>query len=157
MTGDTYMVPRVGWVCFHCGEHFTTPGSARDHFGASQGATPGCQIKVGEERGLLMALRKAEDQIEQLRAQNAELDNDAGAYHGMVAELERRFNGARTLHQAGLELEELKNRADALLLAIEFAVSLEAEGITFLTAWNVGDAGEWPEFDRFCLEREAKK
>lgn len=66
-------------------------------------------------------------------------------------------NGARTLHQAGLELEELKNRAAALLLAIEFAVSLEAEGIHFLSAWNVGDAGEWPEFDRFCLEHEAKK
>lgn len=49
-----------GWDCFHCQEHFSTIGSARDHFGGDQGSLAGCQIKVGEERGLLMALRKAE-------------------------------------------------------------------------------------------------
>jgi hypothetical protein len=58
----TYTKPAHGWTCFHCGETFTTFGSARDHFGATPNAEPGCLIKVrlGEERGLLMELRKAE-------------------------------------------------------------------------------------------------
>ena len=56
-----------GWVCFHCGERFTTPGSAAFHFGARPEATVACLIKYGQERGLVMALRKAEAEIEQLR------------------------------------------------------------------------------------------
>lgn len=57
-----------GWQCFHCGEIFTTVGGARDHFGALPTATPGCMIKVqlGDERGLLMELRKAEEKIRSL-------------------------------------------------------------------------------------------
>lgn len=57
---ETYPMPEGGYVCFHCGERLTTVGQAEDHFGATQGALAGCQIKVGEERGLLMELRKAE-------------------------------------------------------------------------------------------------
>ena len=35
--GDTYPYPvsGPGWVWFHCGERFTTPGAAEDHFGES--------------------------------------------------------------------------------------------------------------------------
>lgn len=67
--GDTYPMPKDGWVCFHCGERFTTPGGARDHFGAAPDAVPGCMIRVqlGEERGLLMALRKVEDERDELQ------------------------------------------------------------------------------------------
>ena len=61
---DTYPMPAHGWTCFHCGETFTTPGSARDHFGCEPCADPACRIKVGEERGLVMALRKAEKALE---------------------------------------------------------------------------------------------
>ena len=71
---DTYPMPKHGWTCFHCGETFTTPGSARDHFGAHMGATPGCQIKAGEERGLLMALRRAEKELERYRAEDSDAD-----------------------------------------------------------------------------------
>ncbi len=65
------------WTCFHCGERFTTPGGAADHFGANPQAIAGCLIqqvpleKGGTPeagRGLLMALRKAEAEIVQLRA-----------------------------------------------------------------------------------------
>lgn len=54
-----------GWECFHCGELFTTVGGARQHFGAKPTAMPGCLIKVqyGDERGLQMDLRKAEEKI----------------------------------------------------------------------------------------------
>lgn len=71
---DTYTKPPHGWTCFHCGETFTTPGGAEVHFGAKPIATPGCQIKVGEERGLLMALRKAEEELERYRAQDSEIE-----------------------------------------------------------------------------------
>lgn len=66
---DTYSIP-IGtpWICFHCGERFTTPGAARDHFGSTPASVPGCIIKAGEERGLLMALRKAEKEIAHMRA-----------------------------------------------------------------------------------------
>lgn len=72
------------WTCFHCGETFTTPGSARDHFGATPENVAGCLIdrvaleeggKPERGRGLLMALRKAEQResgivalIQQLKA-----------------------------------------------------------------------------------------
>ncbi len=57
-----------GWQCFHCGEVFTTVGSAEDHFGGQQGALTGCQIKAGDERGLLMALRQVQNKIAELEA-----------------------------------------------------------------------------------------
>lgn len=31
--GGTYPQPKKGWQCFFCGEWFTTPESARSHFG----------------------------------------------------------------------------------------------------------------------------
>ena len=53
-------MPRDGWVCFHCGERFTTVGGAQTHFGRRPIDTPGCLIKVGEERRLLMEIRRLE-------------------------------------------------------------------------------------------------
>lgn len=65
MSDDTYLMPEHGWTCFHCGETFTTEGSARLHFGAKPDAVPGCmeRIRYGHERGLLIALRNAEERI----------------------------------------------------------------------------------------------
>ncbi|MCH4563382.1 hypothetical protein MKP05_09595 [Halomonas sp. EGI 63088] len=58
--------PLEGWVCFHCGELFTTVGAAADHFGTTPDRQPACLIKLGDERGLVMALRKAEDERDAL-------------------------------------------------------------------------------------------
>ena len=62
-TGETYKFERGVdyWRCFHCGEKFTTPGGAADHFGAPD-KIPGCLLKVeiGNERGWLMEIRKLE-------------------------------------------------------------------------------------------------
>lgn len=69
MTDVFYTPPPMGWTCFHCGETFRTIGSARDHFGKYPDADPACMIKAGHERGLVMALRKAEQEIEDLRVQ----------------------------------------------------------------------------------------
>ena len=63
MSDDTYPMPAHGWTCFHCGETFKTPGAAQIHFGFDPSSDPGCRIKVGAERGLLMALRKAEEEL----------------------------------------------------------------------------------------------
>jgi hypothetical protein len=65
---QTYPQPARGWTCFHCGETFTTPGAARDHFGFDCSCDPACRIKVGEERGLVMALRRAEAEVVRLTA-----------------------------------------------------------------------------------------
>ena len=69
LTDKQYQAPKHGWTCFFCGETFNTIGGAQDHFGASPDMMPGCKIKVelGDERGLLMALRKAEATITKLR------------------------------------------------------------------------------------------
>ena len=60
MPQETCRMPPDGWVCFHCGEWFTTVGGAQTHFGRRPIDTPGCLIKVGEERGLLMEIRRLE-------------------------------------------------------------------------------------------------
>lgn len=61
--------PPHGWTCFHCGETFTTVGSAQDHFGSTPDSVPGCVLKVqlGKERGLLMGMRRLEDGLDDLR------------------------------------------------------------------------------------------
>ena len=63
MTQQFYTKPPHGWTCFHCGETFTTEGAARDHFGFDCSRDPACRIKIGQERGLVMALREAEEQV----------------------------------------------------------------------------------------------
>jgi hypothetical protein len=66
---ETYPMPKDGWVCFHCGERFTTLGSAQDHFGSTPESRAGCLIdrvalEAGTDtqrgRGLLMELRRVE-------------------------------------------------------------------------------------------------
>lgn len=64
---DTYQQPEHGWTCFHCGETFTAPGAARDHFGETPGKVAGCMIKAGDERGLLMEFRKLERERDELK------------------------------------------------------------------------------------------
>lgn len=98
---DTYKRPKHGWTCYFCGETFTTPGAAKDHFGADQNQDPGClidhrvQVEEGGKpergRGLLMALRKAEEEIRKLRAEVEDLDHQAHRASAMEFELKRYF------------------------------------------------------------------
>lgn len=77
-TQDTYQKPAHGWTCFHCGETFTTAGGARDHFGGNHNTKPGCMIRVqlGNERGLQMALRKAETSLRTIANMTAVLQQE---------------------------------------------------------------------------------
>lgn len=74
--GDSYPQPQDGWTCYFCGERFTTPGAAEDHFGPLPSAKPGCMVKVqaGDERGWLMEIRKAETRSMALRSEVRSLE-----------------------------------------------------------------------------------
>lgn len=106
------------WRCFHCDEVFTTAGSAADHFGSYQGATPGCVIdKVALEdggkhlrgRGLLMELRKVEAELQRYREEDTDLHREIHRLHAA--------------HHTALQREEEKGYArglaDAHLLPAE--------------------------------------
>lgn len=103
MSGDTYAAPEHGWTCFHCGETFTTVGSARDHFGAAPDATPGCMVRValGGERGLLSALRRAEEECR--KAWEAVYNESTEAHKAMYAMQTRHTHALEQAEQAGYE------------------------------------------------------
>ncbi len=99
--GGAYEQPPHGWTCFHCGETFTTVGSARTHFGAQPAAVQGCMLRVqlGPERGLLMALRKAEDECR--RAWSAVHDESTDAHRAMYAMQSRHAAALRDAEELG--------------------------------------------------------
>jgi hypothetical protein len=114
MTSDGfYTAPPHGWTCFHCGETFTTPGSARDHFGLEPSAEPACRIKLGAERGLVRALRKAEAEILRLQC---ELHNEgADGIKAMRAQEGRHRDQLTSAEELGYErgLRDARTEAEA--------------------------------------------
>lgn len=117
--GGSSTQPEHGWTCFHCGETFNTPGGARDHFGFEPSADPACRIKVGAERGLVMALRRAEQQLsdawDAIHQENTEA---ARAYH---AQQTRHSSQLMTVEEAGYERGLADGRAEQL--GIEFSAA----------------------------------
>lgn len=117
---ETYERPKYGWTCFHCGETFTTVGSAQDHFGASPDREPGCLIRVkyGNERGLEMELRKAEQREEKLRE---ELRLAETRIEGMEYRLLGWEAIAPSTHQLRMDMDSMRGReitANALIEGI---------------------------------------
>jgi len=106
------------WNCFHCGETFTTIGSARDHFGGDPSKEPGCLIRVkyGDERGLEMDLRKVESEAEMWKQRALHAEDALEVAQGQVGEFERIAGGS---HQAlRHKLDHMQGRvvtADALI------------------------------------------
>lgn len=107
-------MPTHGWTCFHCGENFTTVGSARDHFGGDILKEPGCLIRVqlGDERGLLMALRKAETELSNIRR---ELSDEDTAKDRIMSRMQHE-------HAVALRREEEKGYARGLADARKFGL-----------------------------------
>lgn len=97
IAAGTYPMPEHGWTCFHCGETFTTPGAAREHFGPTPESEPGCCIKVrlGGERGLLGALRNAEAQLAKYMAE------DSDSHRTMIAMQIRHSDALMAAEEAG--------------------------------------------------------
>jgi hypothetical protein len=92
---------RKSWRCFHCDEVFASEHEARLHFGRDESKEPGCCIKVGAERGLLQAMRRAEDDAAEalFRLQN-ESGEAAKAYY---AQNSRHQEQLRVAEEAGYE------------------------------------------------------
>lgn len=101
MSDGTYAPPPHGWTCFHCGETFTTVGTARTHFGATPDAEPGCLVRVGlgPERGLLAALRKAEEDCRE--AWRAVHEESTEAYRALYAAQTRHGEALRDAEELG--------------------------------------------------------
>lgn len=72
------MADDTPWRCFHCDEVFTDRAAAADHFGSDPMASPACQISA-EQRGLLNALRNAEDEIARYRGEDSDKDRAMAA------------------------------------------------------------------------------
>jgi hypothetical protein len=99
MCDETYEPPAHGWTCFHYGETFHTEGAAGDHFGATQTAQPGCmeRVRLGAERGLLMALRTAEAKIAR------HMEDDTDTQRTMVRMQSQHADALRLAEEAGYE------------------------------------------------------
>lgn len=123
-TADTYQKPAHGWTCFHCGDTFTTFGSARDHFGATPAEVPGCIIKAGHERHLLMELRKAQAREAELQLERDSLSDQLEAALLSKQDVLRLVKGARTSYDVQCYVETLFGRAQA---SEEVLKSIEAE------------------------------
>lgn len=96
---ETYERPKHGWTCFHCGETFTTPGLAKDHFGNTPSAQAGCilNVQVGAERGILSALRRTEDTLA------AWMDEGTALHQQVAAQQSRQSEALRTAEELGYE------------------------------------------------------
>ena len=72
---ETYPMPKDGWVCWHCGERFMTPGRARDHFGERPNEIPGCILKIEceNEKVWLKKIRNLEEAWTRMRIKLLEL------------------------------------------------------------------------------------
>lgn len=128
----------AGWQCFHCGEIFTTVGGAQDHFGADSTKKPGCLIKValGDERGLLMDLRKAEDQLARLRAENVAL---LAANKDCVLHFETLKHDHDRLRADNQQLRQSAEVRDAEIARLETDLELARKGAERLRD-SLGDA-----------------
>lgn len=77
------------WRCFHCGETFTDPELARDHFGTDQLATPVCQIP-----DLAHLLRLQEYELRRYREEDSQVIRQVYAlgadHHGKLRDEEEK-------------------------------------------------------------------
>lgn len=103
-------------MCFHCGERFATVGGAADHFGASPDSQPGCMVRVqyGDERGLEMALRKAEAEVARLRSDIENETSSTQAYDArLLSELHsyKPFRECRSVYDVFCVYDSMEGRA----------------------------------------------
>lgn len=134
---DTLPMPEHGFTCFHCGETFKTVGGARDHFGFEPSASPACRIKLGAERGLVMALRKAESELAE--AWQTIHHESAPAILAMYAQVSRHRGQLMAVEEAGYEKGLADGRAD-----VNEALQAENARLRELVQWFVSR--------RFALE-----
>ncbi|MFK4259084.1 hypothetical protein [Agrobacterium tumefaciens] len=145
--------PANGWRCFHCDEVFFTANDARLHFGMDQCSDPACKIKMGAEKSLLVALRRAETELQDAWAAiHNENTEAAKAYYAQQSRHGEQLRAAEelgfergikdsTAHIAALEEQALRDRKlrdeaqqDALLW--KYSVATDDHPPLLVTIWN---------------------
>ncbi|OCJ67631.1 hypothetical protein A6U97_02600 [Agrobacterium tumefaciens] len=143
----------TGWRCFHCDEVFFTANDARLHFGMDQCSDPACKIKMGAEKSLLVALRRAETELQDAWAAiHNENTEAAKAYYAQQSRHGEQLRAAEelgfergikdsTAHIAALEEQALRDRKlrdeaqqDALLW--KYSVATDDHPPLLVTIWN---------------------
>lgn len=148
MTGSaTYLAPRHGWTCFHCGDHFpsTVLGieAARKHFGPTPDWTPECieRRTVGTD-DLLQRVRQAEADALQFRQERDVSDAEAEAAHAELSSLRARFPGAVSVHDAWQQFHSMEGRALAAEAIVSAALAAAPEVIRHARELVCGP-GDW--------------
>lgn len=134
-----YSIPPHGWTCFHCGDTFTTPGAARDHFGFDPSADPACRIKVGEERGLVMELRRVEAKYVKLLERTCDEDGTvAREFYALGAKHE---NDKRRAEEEGYRKGLRDGRAEQPTITIHGSETLEIPSFSAKLDTGAAQAG----------------
>lgn len=103
---------KIHWRCFHCGDTFTLKQErwAREHFGSDQGELPVCQMRLPGEAHLLIALRRAQDELARYRDEDTDLMRaiySMQAEHSQALNREEEAGYAKGLRDARLEQANL--------------------------------------------------
>ncbi|MGN7710808.1 hypothetical protein [Agrobacterium radiobacter] len=127
--------PVKEWRCFHCDEVFTTEHDARLHFGMDQCSDPACKIKLGAEKSLLVALRRAETELQDAWAAiHNENTEAAKAYyaqqsrHGEQLRAAEELGFERGIADLGSIWEDLKSLSNAANDLASWAGSINWRG-----------------------------
>lgn len=152
------VIPKPQWTCFHCGDTFTTPGAARDHFGFDPSCDPACRIKIGAERGLVIALRKAEREIEELR--HLLHDDASEAYRMYANQAVRHCDQLQTMEELGYERGVADGEERAMSKIGNHVVRIQ-ESEDYRFGWDSAERGEprpdWPDPQPSAQSREAQR
>lgn len=87
------------WRCFHCGDVFTDPKAARDHFGSDLTEEPACKIKAADG-GLIRALRDMHWQLRGYQEEDTDLHRQIAGFacdHGRAVRDAEELGYARGL------------------------------------------------------------
>jgi hypothetical protein len=98
----------MGWVCFHCGEHFANPNLAEAHFGPSPDRKPACVLI--QERGMLYELRAAQAAYAEALTARQAAEDEAEMLEGQMAEY-RRAGKAANCHELRMNIDSLEGEA----------------------------------------------
>lgn len=151
------------WRCFHCDEVFTEEHSAKLHFGMDQCSDPACVIKMGAEKSLLVALRKAENELaDAWAAIHNESTESAKAYYAQQSRHGEQLRAAEELgFERGIaEVKQLRNKVAARSLTdAELIDEIYAVDATIDAGFGEGGGspGEWWYERANELEAERKR
>lgn len=134
-----------GWACFYCDEVFLTQTGAEDHFGffgeSVDNSDPACvQALTYGEKALRAAMMDMYRELEAERDANHELEAELEQLQGIRPDLERSFDGARTVHEAWLKLDFERGRALASEAIVNELEKVDPAGVATARAIVCGDA-----------------